>query len=138
MNLKRALLVLLLALMLLASIIVVIPGQSAQAANGKQVWVYYMGFWGGGMTWDWQADVLTDTPTLGKYDSRDPVVAATQIDQAKAAGINAFLVSWFGVGEQVQTTPSSITCWIVPPSAVSRSARWSMSIIRHSTVIVMS
>lgn len=105
MNIKRGLLVVLLAVMVVASVIVINPSQSAQAAGGKQVWVYYMGFWGGGMTWDWQADVLTDYPSIGKYDSRDAGVAAAQIDQAKAAGIDAFLVSWFGVGEQQTTTP---------------------------------
>ena len=73
--------------------------------SGKQVWVYYMGFWGGEASWDMQADILTDYPLLGKYDSRDPAVAATQIEQAKGAGIDAFLVSWFGLGDQLTTTP---------------------------------
>jgi hypothetical protein len=94
-----------LCLGLIASIVAVQPSEHAEAASNRQVWVYYMGFWGGGQTWDWQADVLTDTPQIGKYDSRDPGVVSTQIDQAKSAGIDAFLVSWFGVGEGVQTTP---------------------------------
>ena len=81
------------------------PAQPAQAQSDKQVWAFYMGFWGGPMTWDWQAGVLADRPSIGAYDSRDPGVAATQIDQAQGAGIDAFIVSWFGVGDGLTTTP---------------------------------
>ena len=80
------------------------PPQLADAASGKQVWVYYMGFWGGGPSWDAQVDTLTDHPLIGHYDSRDPGVAGTQIDQAMGAGIDAFLVSWFGLADGAQTT----------------------------------
>jgi uncharacterized protein YgiM (DUF1202 family) len=81
------------------------PTQPAEAQTNRQVWVYYMGFWSGGPSWDMQANVLTDYPLIGKYDSRDPGVAATQIDQARGAGIDAFLVSWFGLADQATTTP---------------------------------
>lgn len=77
----------------------------AEAQSERQVWAYYLGFWAGGMSWDWQADVLTDRPLIGSYDSRDGGVAATQIDQAKSAGIDAFIVSWFGLEDQATTTP---------------------------------
>jgi acid phosphatase len=36
------------------------------------------------------------TPAAGKYDSSDPAVVATQVRQAKAAGLNAFISSWWG------------------------------------------
>jgi uncharacterized protein YraI len=75
-------------------------------ASNKQVWVFYMGFWAGGMSWDWQANVLTDHPLIGSYDSRDPGAVGTQIEQAQSAGIDAFIVSWFGVGDQATTTPT--------------------------------
>ncbi len=81
------------------------PPQAAEARSGKQVWAFYMGFWGGPMSWDWQADVLTDRPAMGPYNSRDPGVAAAHIDQAKSAGIDAFIVSWFGLGDNQTTTP---------------------------------
>ena len=81
------------------------PAPPAEAQTNRQVWVYYMGFWSGGPSWDMQANVLTDYPLIGKYDSRDPGVAATQIDQARGAGIDAFLVSWFGLADQATTTP---------------------------------
>jgi uncharacterized protein YraI len=87
-----------------ASFIFISPTQPAAAAD-RQVWVYYMGFWGGGPSWDMQADVLTDHPLIGNYDSRDPGVVGTQIDQAKSAGIDAFMVSWFGLDDPLTTTP---------------------------------
>ncbi|MEG3164810.1 endo-1,3-alpha-glucanase family glycosylhydrolase [Sphingomonas sp. PB2P19] len=36
-------------------------------------------------------------PTLGLYDSHDPAVIATHVAQAKAAGITALIVSWWGI-----------------------------------------
>lgn len=78
---------------------------SASAAQSdRQVWSFYMGFWAGADSWNWQADVLDDYPAIGPYDSRDPGVAGTQIDQAKSAGIDAFVVSWFGLEDGVTTT----------------------------------
>ncbi len=71
----------------------------------RRVWAFYMGFWAGQLSWDWQADVLTDYPSIGAYDSRDPGVAATQIDQAQSAGIDGFVVSWYGVDDGQTTTP---------------------------------
>lgn len=39
-----------------------------------------------------------DHPTLGLYDSHNPAVIATHVTQAKAAGITALIVSWWGIG----------------------------------------
>jgi uncharacterized protein YgiM (DUF1202 family) len=75
-----------------------------QAQSGRQVWAFYMGFWAGGESWNWQADVLDDYPAIGPYDSRDPGVVGTQIDQAKSAGIDAFVVSWYGLEDGAVTT----------------------------------
>ena len=82
------------------------PVQPASARSGRQVWAYYMGFWTGDISWNLQTNVLTDYPSIGKYNSHDPGVAATQIQQAQSAGIDAFVVSWFGVGEQATTSPT--------------------------------
>ncbi len=76
-----------------------------QSQGERQVWSFYMGFWAGQTSWDWQADVLDDYPAIGPYDSRDPGVAATHIDQAQSAGIDAFVVSWFGLEDGGTTTP---------------------------------
>jgi len=43
----------------------------------------------------WQSQY---TPSAGKYDSGDPVVVSTQVRQAKAAGLDAFIASWWGPG----------------------------------------
>lgn len=40
----------------------------------------------------------TDYPLLGPYDSWDPRVARSHILMAKAAGIDGFICSWWGVG----------------------------------------
>lgn len=84
----------LLALMLVT---VVFAVQPAEAQSGKQVWAFYMGFWIGDYSWSDPDGVLTDRPAIGGYDSRDGGVAATHIDQARSAGINAFMVSWYGI-----------------------------------------
>lgn len=74
--------------------------------TSRQVWVFYLGFWAGEATWQWNTQVLDDKPLLGYYNAKLPAVAAAQILQAKSAGIDAFLVSWFGLDEQVTTTPT--------------------------------
>jgi len=38
------------------------------------------------------------TPLIGTYDSNDENVIEAQIEMAKAAGIDGFIVSWWGVG----------------------------------------
>lgn len=43
-------------------------------------------------------DSSTHYPALGAYDSHDPEVIRTHIRQAKDAGIDAFIVSWWGKG----------------------------------------
>lgn len=86
-------------------------GMSPAAAQdddpaGRQVWVFYLSFWAGPNTWDWMDAMLDDRPLLGPYNSKLPEVAAFQINQARAAGIDAFIVNWFGLDENVTTTPA--------------------------------
>lgn len=89
----------------MAGLMVLVLTLSVQAQAPRQVWAFYMGFWAGGASWDMQSDVLLDHPALGNYDSRDGGVAGTQIDQAKSAGIDAFVVSWYGLEDGGTTTP---------------------------------
>jgi uncharacterized protein YraI len=79
------------------SVAVIVAVQPTNAQSERQVWAFYMGFWMGQASWDMQGGILTDYPSIGAYDSRDAGVAATHIDQAKGAGINAFMVSWYGI-----------------------------------------
>lgn len=69
-------------------------GESSVIANERQLWAMYMGFWVGAPSW--QTDLLSDRPEIGGYDSRDASVVQTQISQAQSAGIDAFMVTWFG------------------------------------------
>lgn len=39
-----------------------------------------------------------DHPELGLYDSHDPALIAAHMGQAKAAGLTALVVSWWGIG----------------------------------------
>lgn len=50
----------------------------------------------------WTYDKLSDLPAQ-TYVSRDRSAMGRHIDQAKAAGIDAFLVAWYGPGENNQT-----------------------------------
>jgi hypothetical protein len=77
-------------------------------ADTRQVWAFYLSFWAGEGTWAWQESVLDDTPTIGLYNSKLPNVASVHIEQAKSAGLSAFIVSWFGIDETVTTTPALI------------------------------
>lgn len=52
----------------------------------------------------WSYDQLSDLPAE-PYVSRDRGAMGRHIDQAKAAGIDAFLVAWYGPGEN-QTEPN--------------------------------
>ncbi len=62
------------------------------AQEGRQVWAYYMGWW---TNESWGSGLLTDRPAQ-LYDSRDGGALGRQIEQAQSAGIDAFIVSWFG------------------------------------------
>ncbi len=98
MRLKRTL-ILSAALVLLTFAIALPVG----AQGGRQVWAFYMGFWTGN-GWGSSPELMDDQPSIGLYDSRDPGVGGLQIDQAKGAGIDAFVVSWFGLEDQAVTT----------------------------------
>jgi hypothetical protein len=95
-----------LTLLLILFVMSAVSFSGSYAQNNRQVWALYMGFWAGQTSWDWQSGVLSDRPAIGSYDSRDPGVAGTQIDQAKSAGIDGFVVSWYGLGDGQTTTPT--------------------------------
>lgn len=102
----RSVLLVFIVVMLGAVFTFVQQPEEATAQSNRQVWAFYMGFWNGGSAWDMQANVLSDYPLIGKYDSRDGGVAGAHIDQAKSAGIDAFIVSWFGTEDGYVTNPA--------------------------------
>lgn len=76
---------------LLLFTVIVLPSAQAQAPERLVLAFYY--------TWfdehSWGPDKVPDVP-LEIYVSRDRGVMARHIEQAKAAGIDAFVVSWLG------------------------------------------
>ena len=64
---------------------------SAQTEN-RQVYAFYFGWW---TNESWNDGRLSDRPAE-LYDSRDGGAVGRHIDQAKSAGIDAFIMSWYG------------------------------------------
>jgi hypothetical protein len=66
-------------------------GRSAVSAPAQAPAFCYYYIWFDPSSWD-RAKI--DYPAIGRYSSSDPNVMRQQIEEAKAAGITAFLVSW--------------------------------------------
>jgi hypothetical protein len=64
----------------------------ASAQEPRQVWAFYFGWWTGE---SWGDGRLLDRPAL-PYDSRDGGAVGRQIDEARSAGIDAFVMGWYG------------------------------------------
>ncbi|KYK28857.1 MAG: hypothetical protein AYK19_05335 [Theionarchaea archaeon DG-70-1] len=60
----------------------------------KMVWAFYYP-WYYKEQW-FTSEALTDSPLIGPHDSSDPEVIEMHIKQAKSAGIDGFIVSWWG------------------------------------------
>lgn len=68
---------------------------TAPVANVKRMaWALYYPWYDDNF---WKNDYMIDLPVT-RYDSGDPVAINRQITQAKSAGIDGFLCSWFGPG----------------------------------------
>lgn len=63
----------------------------AAGVPGRPVVLAYYYIWFDVPSWE---RAKTDLPTLGKYDSADPAVIAQHVAWARAAGIDALIVSW--------------------------------------------
>ncbi len=69
-----------------------IGGRPVEAQSGRQVYAYYFGWW---TTDSWNNGLLIDRPAA-PYASTDGGALGRHIDQAKGAGVDAFVMSWFG------------------------------------------
>jgi hypothetical protein len=85
------------------AIVLTMPLAALHAADRKPaLWaVYYAWYQTGGKSSMWTIDGTTKPrskadPLVGYYDSDDPEVVRWHVRLAKAAGIDAFLVSWWG------------------------------------------
>lgn len=82
-------------LWLIAALFALVVGFTAlpaAAQEPRQVWAFYFGWWTGD---SWGDGRLLDRPAQ-PYDSRDGGAIGRQIDEARSAGIDAFIMSWFG------------------------------------------
>lgn len=79
------------------------PPDPAAAQSARQTWAFYFG-WYDGANWGSLNDRLIDRPAIGDYDSRDAGTIQTHINQAQSAGIDAFVMSWYGPADGVVTT----------------------------------
>lgn len=70
----------------------IVSGITSAQTERRQVWAYYFGWWGQD---SWNDARLIDKPAQ-PYSSFDAGAIGRQIDQAKGAGIDAFIMSWFG------------------------------------------
>ncbi len=78
------------SLLILVALMLVSGGVSAQ--ESRQVYAFYFGWWLGD---SWNDPALPDRPA-SPYDQRDPNVIGSHIDQARGAGIDAFIMSYYG------------------------------------------
>lgn len=89
--------------LILLNILLFVSGFPLHAAERKPaLWaMYYAWYQTGGKSSMWTVDGTdkprsTAQPLIGYYDSDDPEIVRWHIRLAKAAGIDAFLVSWWG------------------------------------------
>lgn len=75
-----------------AFVLMTAPTMAQDQPPAKQVYAYYMGWW---TNESWGDATLSDRPSQ-PYDSRDAGALGRHIDEAKSAGIDAFIISWFG------------------------------------------
>ncbi len=74
------------------------PGTAVQAEDERLVLAFYYA-WYDQKTW--RSGKVSDLP-LSPYASADREAMARHIDQAKGAGIDAFVVNWWGQGNQTE------------------------------------
>lgn len=80
-------------IVMISLLLIVLAGNIAAAqTENRQVYAFYFGWW---TNESWNDGRLTDKPAQ-LYDSRDAGAVGRHIDQAKSAGIDAFVMSWYG------------------------------------------
>ena len=85
---------LLLTLLVLFAAYCLLPSSNALAARPPLVLAFYYDWYDANT---WKPDKVPDMPAT-LYNSNDPAAMARQIQQARGAGIDAFVVSWWGAG----------------------------------------
>lgn len=94
----------LLVLMLCVSFLAMMPvSSSAQAQDSPLVLAFYYAWYDLGT---WASDLTPDQPAQ-PYASSDPAIIDRHVSQAQAAGIDAFIQSWYGPQEEDNQTESN-------------------------------
>jgi hypothetical protein len=119
----RVLLTLLLLLLVALLSILLKPAQAASAAplpravaqstSAPLVVAFYYAWYDEN---SWSYDQLSDLPAT-TYASRDRGAMGRHIDQAKAAGIDAFLVAWYGPGGDTNQTEANLAAMLEEAAA---------------------
>jgi len=66
---------------------------------GRLVWAFYYPWYHVDEWYRTTRPIIIDRPLIGPYDSSNPAVIEKHIQMAKSAGIDGFIVSWWGKGE---------------------------------------
>lgn len=89
------------------------PRAAAQSASAPLVVAFYYAWYDEN---SWSDDQLSDLPVT-TYVSRDRGAMGRHIDQAKAAGIDAFLVAWYGPGGETNQTEANLAAMLEEAAA---------------------
>jgi hypothetical protein len=89
-------------LIISAFLITSIIDENVSVGSSIKVGVYYYGWYGNGggglgsSHWNCSGNIVVDTPTIGFYDSANPVVINTQLGEMKSLDIDFIIASWWG------------------------------------------
>jgi hypothetical protein len=97
---------LLFTIVLLSLLAAPVPGslEAARADDGRLILAFYYA-WYDKKTW--RSGKVPDVP-LTPYASANPEAMARQVDQAQGAGIDAFVLNWWGKGNQTEKNLRSL------------------------------
>ena len=71
-----------------------LSGNPPRVDEQKMIWAFYYPWY----EIPWDTTILSDRPAGGYYNSDDPAAIARHVNQAKQAGVDGFLSSWWGPG----------------------------------------
>ena len=97
--------------------LIIIQPRPATAQDQRLVLAFYYTWYDTGQ---WTADKVPDLPVT-PYNSRDRATIERHVDQARAAGIDAFVVSWYG--PQVENNQTETNFRILLDVAQTRGLR---------------
>ncbi len=104
--------------------LMLIPIAHASASTHVNVGVFVYTWYNPSSPISWQYPKIVDKPVLGFYDSSNPKVVATQIEQIEGLGIDFVMLNWLGKGT---FSDEAVGTWY--QVAKSRSTQLKLSIM---------